>query len=902
MNEIITVDENNIEIVNSNNVSINNSSNIIITKEPDEYAVTVNKKEYIITGDTLYIPKRYEDAPQWLRDLIDTVTNDTFNQKITEINSLTQTLNQLIVELDVAKNTYTQSIISSNDINERINTAITTLNSSLLENDATILDVATTKTTPEEAQSLAINVLSASINDTASGTSIGSIVSEINDAVATGDYTNAQSIEAVSSAFQGSVESIGEAIDVINSFAGIDEAGAYTYTGLTGYLADPETGILGGGKSELNNTITAKTDSVEAKFEYGSNIKLGGQYYNSGFGLKAKITGGDGSEADPYDSEFWINAEKFKFTNNAVSGQVAPFTIDATGITPEITFNGLVDFTNVTNTELGFANEVYGGNRLKNSEMRIEATNTGTQWLKSDLWSSRKAGTDEITAGVTWNKNGVYPDNSLINGSTAWLKQTGSETTCIADLVFDDDGGQFTYLGHSVYEGEWYQVSMYLGSVNCKVGIYVVFSDALGSIVNFVAGQELEGKTGGSYLEDFHNYYINVQVPAGAKYATIMARKYGTLTGSESLLVVSKPQMIQTRGSADRRISYSENGNASGIASMAYSDLRNVTTIDGGKITTGTVDADQIASEAIAGKTITGGTISGAIINGVQINGAIIKGSFIDLSSSLTLTNWKFYTPATVPAEYIDNFAHNNDGTLTVDSEGYVRLPGQTNFIVGQMSSSGIIFSSDLSNVTTHPSVNLNLQYDLYSWDSYNVSTLQRSIRQNTQFASSANFVFSGKIITSGVNFGGSGTDVNNYGTYNFRILDKEISVSIQASNGNQHNAEIAQIFFDGSLVAYADGRFGETPESDPSDSAWIDFNSIIKGLSINIKITFDGLAGYTFTMTVFIVSNSIINNHTINDIFLIRNINHSLNTANSSVVGHTICDYSVHFPSVWIN
>ena len=542
------------------------------------------------------------------------------------------------------------------------------------------------------------------------------------------------------------------------------------------------------------------------------------------------------------------------------------------------------------------ASNVVSNNYIKNSEMIIESVKAGTQWLSSDLWHRRNSGLNAYTAGVTRNKIGEYSPYTLLNGATAWIHQDGAEPEFSADLMFDNDGGQFTYLGHMVNQLDWYQVSGYIGSINCEAKIVVVFSDGVGQIVNQVISEALTGKPGGSYLEDFHNYYINVQVPEGAKYATIIFRKYGTTSGSDSLMFVSKPQFINTIGSSTRRIPYSENGNASGLSGMAYADMRNVTTIDGSKITTGSIDALQIASNAISGKTITGGTINGAIINGVQINGAIIKGSFIDLTSTITLTNWQFYTPATIPPAYVSNFAHNNDGTLTVDSSGFVRLPGQTNFIVGQMVSSATVWAGNLSNVHVNQTANINLTYDLYSWNSYMVNTLQRSIRNNTQFSTGGNLVF--KVDCLCDDFYNSGTDTVNYGTVNYRVLDTDISIWVQASNGNEHTAEIASISFNGATVAYGDGRYGE---QSGSDCASLDFNSTIKGLPINIKVLFNGGASFFITSTISVSANSIITNHTNGDVFRIDNVNFTLNTAGTSAVGYTSGTYSVNYPSLWV-
>lgn len=554
--------------------------------------------------------------------------------------------------------------------------------------------------------------------------------------------------------------------------------------------------------------------------------------------------------------------------------------INVTGLVPASIKSKNVATEDYVDTSV--ASNVVSNNLIKNSEMIIESIKTGTQWLRSDLWHRRNSGLNAYTAGVTRNKIGEYSPYTLLNGATAWIHQNGSETGFSADLMFDNDGGQFTYLGHMVSQFEWYQVSGYIGSINCEAKIVVVFSDGTGQIVNQVVGEALTGKHGGSYLEDFHNYYMNVQVPEGAKYATIIFRKYGTTSGSDSLMFVSKPQFINTVGSSTRRIPYSENGNASGLSGMAYADMRNVTTIDGSKITTGSINALQIASEAISGKTITGGTINGAIINGVQINGAIIKGSFIDLTSTLTLTNWQAYTPATIPPAYAANFAHNNDGTLTVDSRGYVRLPGQQNFIIPSIISSGTI-----SGTTTRT---LNIIYEIYSWDSYKVNTLNRSIRQDTSFTSTAELVFSG--------YGNGPIDEHEHAGYStnfsFIFLDKNISVSVSSFGSNDDTVANSSITFNGVTVASASGSLGSGLDR-PWDSGWLDYATSIKGIPITIKTTIDAKGAITFEFKAILSSINKIIYHSVDDIIKLNSV---------SVGGNTITrnlTYNINFPSIWV-
>ena len=148
----------------------------------------------------------------------------------------------------------------------------------------------------------------------------------------------------------------------------------------------------------------------------------------------------------------------------------------------------------------------------------------------------------------------------------------------------------------------------------------------------------------------------------------------------------------------------------------------NATTIDGNKIITGTIGANQINANAISGKIISGGSITGTSIYGSYIEGAIIKASFIDLTSTQTLTNWQQYTPSNYPSAYANNFAHNNDGTLLVDSLGYVRLMGNTNIVTQQLT-----YENNYSG-TTFPLSLPTYSVDLYAYSDYKSNTLNRCI------------------------------------------------------------------------------------------------------------------------------------------------------------------------------
>ena len=330
----------------------------------------------------------------------------------------------------------------------------------------------------------------------------------------------------------------------------------------------------------------------------------------------------------------------------------------------------------------------------------------------------------------------------------------------------------------------------------------------------------------------------------------------------------------------DGKVSFSNITDKTSVVTMDNVEdaiTNNVTTIDGSKIATGSIVSHQIEANAITGKNITGGTI-----RGTQIIGSVIKGSFIDLTTTLALTNWQYYTPATVPSMYADNFAHYNDGGITVDSQGYVRLPGQQNFMIPSIISSGTI-----SGTTTRT---LNIIYEIYSWDSYKVNTLNRSIRQDTSFTSTAELVFSG--------YGGGPSSQSEHAGYDasfsFRFLDKNISVWISSFGSNDDTVANSSISFNGVAVAVASGSLGIGLDR-PWDTGWLDYSTTIKGIPIRIKTTIDAIGAITFEFKAILSSINKIIYHSVDDIIKLNSV---------SVGGNTITrnlTYNINFPSIWV-
>ena len=324
------------------------NTNIAVSEDTKDLDITYNRKEYSIIGDGIFISSVLDDVPEWLDDLIDS----TFEAAIlSRDQNLINRMEAILTAMDyVPKNRYTEQINQIVDEDGIINTRIATLNSNLTDAintaNATIAEIDLTYASKDEAAAIATNTLTASLS--ADG-EIGSTLINLQNAYADLESTTAESIILLESVMEGEINGNASAMQTIRSYVGIDEAGASIGTGLSAYLESSD-GTIGGADSQLANTIRVTAEGVESKFAYNSIVNINGIYKKSGFGLTTNYTSGSGTEANPYVSEFWIDASRLKFTNSNQTGRVAPFTIDATEATPQITFNGKVAFSNVTGT------------------------------------------------------------------------------------------------------------------------------------------------------------------------------------------------------------------------------------------------------------------------------------------------------------------------------------------------------------------------------------------------------------------------------------------------------------------------------------------------------------------------------------------------------------------------
>lgn len=586
---MIKIETQTTEVEVINNVEVTSTSQVEVeTVDLSDLDITVAKKEYVITGDDIYIPMLYDDAPQWMKDLVQLVVDVSIssgNQNL--INDLSTMLQAFAVSY-VPLNQYTQTILDLGDEDTRINALLETLNSNfnngLSSANAQIISLQLTKASKDEVVAQVIQTIAAQLAD---GTSnIGSIIGRIDQAIATETSARALSLQTLTASLEDTnldVTTNAEVIQNALAYVGIDEAGASTGTGLSAYLED-SNGNIGGADSQLANSIRVTAEGVESKFAYNSIVNINGVYKKSGFGLTTNYVSGSGTKANPYVSEFWIDASRLKFTNSAKTGSVAPFTIDASGTTPQIKFNGVVNFSNVTNTT------GTGSNLLYNSAPKIGSETKGWYvWTNSGMTVNLSAGFD------VWKPTGGASVAANIGGNPS----IGS--------VFDV--GQSTRI--PVIAGKRYEASAYISAHRSNSFVFLVFYDAANNYAGEASGNVIN-YAGSSALVNWGRSSVFTTAPSNAATATLIIRS--VVTGNNPYCFVTNAfagvaEANQTtpsnwsEGTSAGATSTNELTNDAGFvlpAGVADAINTNTSTVNGSKITTGSIGAAQIAANSIS--------------------------------------------------------------------------------------------------------------------------------------------------------------------------------------------------------------------------------------------------------------------------------------------------------------
>jgi hypothetical protein len=419
-----------------------------------------------------------------------------------------------------------------------------------------------------------------------------------------------------------------------------------------GKIAADIGGALGG-NSVLMDTIKVTADKVETNFKYGSNITLDGHTYKSGFGLTSEAIRGEGGNNPSYDSEFWINADKFKFTSDSDGTNSTPTFSIRNG---ETLFNGKVTFGN---NQLGTIDEAISStvNTVSFKDRNINITdnlipttsligsddNAGYQFIGNPV-SSVSVGADafaEPQIALPSSSDEVYSPYIEDMYSSYYYKfaiKPGTDYT-MSVIQIDGDTYTTTAIPHNatLVNDKWYIVEGLIQpntSTNSSFGI-IREADTLTQV--------------GTVEDILLNSTTDWFVLGWTGVCTISQMKIAIMTSDTVTGILADVDYVDSQVSSIDLSPYVR------PEEVADAINNNTTTINGSKITTGTILADRINTTGLVAETISATELTGKRLIGSYIEGAVIKASYLDLDGELeVLTNYHIpvsdYNSTTMPA------------------------------------------------------------------------------------------------------------------------------------------------------------------------------------------------------------------------------------------------------------
>lgn len=251
-----------VEITNENGIEV-------IVSDPsieadvvnlNELDIRVAKKEYTIVGDNIYVPKLYDDAPEWMKNLVQIVVDVSLETgNVDLINQLNSVLSEFATQY-VPLNQYTQSILDLSNEDTRMNAVIETLNSNyndgISEANAQIIELRLTKASRTEVVAQVLQTISAELQNGESD--LGAVVARLDQAIADESSARAMSFETVMASMEsldGTVSGEASATSNLYAYVGYERDGSSTGTGL---LADVQ--ILQKQNDGIIETVTGTYD------------------------------------------------------------------------------------------------------------------------------------------------------------------------------------------------------------------------------------------------------------------------------------------------------------------------------------------------------------------------------------------------------------------------------------------------------------------------------------------------------------------------------------------------------------------------------------------------------------------------------------------------------------------
>ncbi|WP_375282863.1 hypothetical protein, partial [Sphingobium yanoikuyae] len=329
-----------------------------------------------------------------------------------------------------------------------------------------------------------------------------------------------------------------------------------------------EVGTVAGNLSSLQNQVgTVGTDLASLKSQVGtvsgnlSSLQSEVGSISADLGSLETTVAAQGGTISTHSNQISAanaaisaNATAISTTNtNLASLTTRVGTAEATISTQQTAITSLQGSTASLSTLVTTAS----GNLLQNSEISPS----------SDGWS-----TYTNQSGVIFALNGM-PAAYLVSGINALtIQQTDATATGYAE---------WNQPGIPLEPNSVNDVSVWCLAHRCLVQVYLQWKLADGSTGTAESPGTYSPGSGGTNLSLWGRYVFKAQAPANAVAATLIFRKFGTTSGSNSFAAFCRPQIRRTTASAAQGLPYTPSGNAASILSVL-----SVTQTQAGQIST----------------------------------------------------------------------------------------------------------------------------------------------------------------------------------------------------------------------------------------------------------------------------------------------------------------------------
>lgn len=219
------------EVTPTNTKDIVTDNQHCVEIENNESIIKGSKQEYSIVGDGLYASISADEAPQWLVDIVDNVVSTSMLSSFDNYNDLVQDVRDAIDSINIAANTYVEQVNIQSLVDGIIASRLATLNATVGDNTATILDLDIAFANLDESFAQRVSDITASFNNTTNAR-----ITEISQARADGDEALAQQITALDASVQDTNSDVSGQASAIS--------GLQTYVGLDGSSDPNGTGVL----------------------------------------------------------------------------------------------------------------------------------------------------------------------------------------------------------------------------------------------------------------------------------------------------------------------------------------------------------------------------------------------------------------------------------------------------------------------------------------------------------------------------------------------------------------------------------------------------------------------------------------------------------------------------------